>query len=94
MDSFHFVMDYVVAEEIKGHQDRTRSFEERMAERMALKYGKKDYRKMNERIGKDTKVAMQLIYVQFQSLIRHLVFTYARQQNLEYLVHQRDTFKR
>ena len=49
---------------------------------------------MNERIGKDTKVAMQLIYVQFQSLIRHLVFTYARQQNLEYLVHQRDTFKR
>ena len=66
----------------------------KIAERMALKYGKKDYRKMNERIGKDTKVAMQLIYVQFQSLIRHLVFTYARQQNLEYLVHQRDTFKR
>jgi hypothetical protein len=61
---------------------------------MGLKYGKKDYRKINEKIGKDTKKTMRLIYNQFEALIRHLVFTYARQESLEYLIYQKDPLRR
>jgi hypothetical protein len=36
-----------------------------MAKKMGLVYGKKDYQKINEKIGRDTKKGLQLIYMQF-----------------------------
>lgn len=94
MDSFHLLMDYVVEEEIKARQTRSKTFEEYLADKLSVKYGGKNYRKINEKIGKDTKKALQLIYFHFQALIRHLIYTYSQNENLEFLMFQKDLLNR
>lgn len=94
LDSYHLLIDYVIGEETKALQVTKKTYEEYLAEKLSVKYGSKNYRKINEKIGKDTKRALQLIYLQFQGLIRHLIYTYSQNESLEFLIHQKDLLKR
>lgn len=49
---------------------------------------------MNEKLAKDTRKTLQMVYNQFSSLVRHLIFTFSSDHLTEYLVNEKDPIKR
>ena len=82
IDGFDTMMDYVISNELAS-EDRPEgmSFEEHMAKQLSFKYGSKDYARINQAIGKESKKALNILYDQYQYLIRHFFFMVNSEDN-------------
>jgi predicted acylesterase/phospholipase RssA len=65
-----------------------------MAQRLSFKYGKKDYEKINNAIGQETKKALIIILDQYESLVRHIIFSYTSESIRELISLEKDPQKR
>jgi len=75
MDGFDTVMDYVITNELDAEgRPVGMSFEEFMAKQLSFKYGEKNYAEINKQIGKETKAALNILFSQYHSLLRHIFF--------------------
>jgi predicted acylesterase/phospholipase RssA len=61
---------------------------------LSFKYGDKDYEKINNEKGQETKKALTIILDQYQSLIRHIIYVYTSEPVRELISLEKDPSKK
>lgn len=95
IDGFDVVMDDVISCELAA-EDRpdNLTYDEFMAKQLSFRYGEKNYAQINEKIGYETKRAMGILFAQYESLIRHMMFLINSEENQQIIAMESDPRKR